>query len=108
MERGICLGEGTGAGLNRHPVEPHEIRLEQVVPVPGHAVHPVAGIHDIKVCRKVVPEILEQRFYQVKDEDGTLRHSDEIGHSLSLSYYQVLHDQDRLKTHLDGLHEFTW
>lgn len=47
----------------------------------------------------------EQRFYQVKDEDGTLRHSDEIGHSLSLSYYQVLHDQDRLKTHLDGLHE---
>ncbi len=47
----------------------------------------------------------EQRFYQVKDEDGELRHSDEIGHSLSLSYYRVLRDPDRLKVHLDGLHE---
>lgn len=46
-----------------------------------------------------------QQFYQVKDEDGTLRHSDGIGHSLSLSYYQVLQDGDRLERHLDGLHE---
>lgn len=46
----------------------------------------------------------ERRYYQVKAEDGTLRHSDMIGHELSLCYYQVIEEEERLCRHLERLH----
>lgn len=45
----------------------------------------------------------EQRYYQVKDEDGTLRHGSGAGHELSLCYYQVLEEGERLCRHLERL-----
>lgn len=51
----------------------------------------------------------EQRYYEVKDQDGTLLHGREKGYalglSLSLGYYQVIQDADRLARYLDSLHE---
>lgn len=46
----------------------------------------------------------EQSFYQVKDGDGTLRHSGRIGHGLSLCYYQVIGEEKKRCRHLDRLH----
>lgn len=47
----------------------------------------------------------EQKFYKVKDKEGKLRHSDEIGHALSLSYYQVVEEERKSEALLDTLHE---
>lgn len=46
-----------------------------------------------------------QSYYQLKDENGVLRHSSGIGHELSLCYYQVIEDEERLAKHLERLHE---
>lgn len=46
----------------------------------------------------------EQKYYQFKDESGTLRHSEGAGHELSLCYYQVIEEEERLKKHLEKLH----
>lgn len=46
----------------------------------------------------------EQRYYQVKDENGVMRHSDRAGHELSLCYYQVIEEGERRSRHLEKLH----
>lgn len=46
----------------------------------------------------------EQKFYQVKDQNGKLVHSEEIGHALSLCYYNVIMDDEKRECHLERLH----
>lgn len=45
----------------------------------------------------------QQRYYQFKDEYGMPQHSDSIGHELSLCYYQVIEEKERLLRHLERL-----
>ena len=48
-----------------------------------------------------------ETFFQVKEEGGTLVHSKEMGHGLSLLYYNVIEDPVRRKGYINLLHEYS-
>lgn len=46
-------------------------------------------------------------FYQVKEEGGKLSHSSEMGHGLSLLYYDVIRDDRKRKLYRELLHTYS-
>ncbi|MGN1142782.1 MAG: hypothetical protein ACI4TF_16415 [Oliverpabstia sp.] len=46
-------------------------------------------------------------FYQVKEKGGKLSHSPEMGHGLSLLYYNVIEDEKKRKSFTNALHDYS-
>ncbi len=49
----------------------------------------------------------EETFYQVKENGGKLSHSPEMGHGLSLLYYNVIEDKHKRSCHTETLHNYS-
>lgn len=48
-----------------------------------------------------------ETFYQVKEEGGAYVHSSEMGHGLSLLYYNVIKDERKKKIYTETLHRYS-
>ncbi len=49
----------------------------------------------------------EGTFYLIKEDGGSLAHSPEMGHGLSLLYYNVIEDAKKRKAHTELLHRYS-